>query len=206
MWIMGGLLGLVGLGRVNGSQKTTPLDALLLTVEGSTSGFSFEDKMELCETPVEWDLEMRLAAVGVAVCKTGRLMTGLEGTKGNVEDFGKVGFLSEGSEGEVEPPHGNVLVLDSSGIVTEVVGLLAMTSETVVLISSFFFKRTTGLGGGGGAFLAFVGDVVLVSTAVGDDSLLDFSDLLEDDETAFSSVSAVALRLLALWLVLAARG
>lgn len=205
---MGGLFGFVGLGRVNGSQKTTPLEALLLRA-GSTSGFSLVDKMELCETPVEWDLEIRLAAVGVAVCKTGRLMTGLEGTKGNVEDLGKFGFLS-GSEGEVEPPHGKVLVLDSNGIVTEVVGLVAViTSEVVVLGSSFLIRRrAAGLGGGGGAaFLAFVGDVVLMSTVAAADSLLDFSDLFEET-TAFSSTSAdeAALRLLALWLVLAVRG
>ena len=52
--------------------------------------------MELCETPVEWDLEMSEAAEAVAVCSTGRLMTGREGTKGRVDDLGKVAFSAQG--------------------------------------------------------------------------------------------------------------
>ena len=51
--IIGGLLGFVGLGSVNGSQKTTPREAL-------SSDFCLPDdcRMELCETPVEGALSM----------------------------------------------------------------------------------------------------------------------------------------------------
>lgn len=115
-------MGFVGLGRVSGSQKTTPLDDLLglarAVVPPSTSLPTAS--MELCDTPVECDLEMRAEAVGVAVCKTGRPMTSFEGTKGNVEDLGRDGgFFS--SEGDV-PPQGRVLVFDNKGIVCDVVG------------------------------------------------------------------------------------
>ena len=70
--MIGGLLGLVGLGSVKGSQKTTPREALLglsltasLASEAVTS-FSLVAKIELCETPVEWDFEINEAAEGVA--------------------------------------------------------------------------------------------------------------------------------------------
>ena len=70
--MIGGLLGLVGLGSVKGSQKTTPREALLglsltasLASEAATS-FSLVAKIELCETPVEWDFEINEAAEGVA--------------------------------------------------------------------------------------------------------------------------------------------
>lgn len=56
---MGGLFGLVGLGSVIGSQKTTPLEAL--------SFLSGLDRIELCETPVDGALEISDAADGVAV-------------------------------------------------------------------------------------------------------------------------------------------
>ena len=71
---------MVGLGSVNGSQNTTPLDALLgldnalaMPPVPLLSTLSFPTaSMELCDTPVECDLEIRADAVGVAVCKTGR--------------------------------------------------------------------------------------------------------------------------------------
>jgi len=67
--MIGGLLGLVGLGSVKGSQKTTPLEALLglMTASlASEASFSLVAKIELCDTPVEWDFEMSEAAEGVA--------------------------------------------------------------------------------------------------------------------------------------------
>ena len=60
--IMGGLLGLVGLGKVNGSQNTTPLEDDL-----SPLLFPLPPKIELCETPVEGALSINEAAEGVAV-------------------------------------------------------------------------------------------------------------------------------------------
>ena len=129
-------MGLVGLGRVKGSQKTTPLDDLLAlgNAQGpSTLSFdnSFE-RIELWDTPVECDLEMRADAVGVAVCKTGLPMTSFEGTKGNVEDFGREGF-SFSSDGEV-PPHGRVLVFDNKGMVCDVVGIDGVTDGNVDVV------------------------------------------------------------------------
>jgi len=129
-------LGLVGLGRVKGSQKTTPLDDLLAlgNAQGpSTLSFdnSFE-RIELWDTPVECDLEMRADAVGVAVCKTGLPMTSFEGTKGNVEDFGREGF-GFSSDGEV-PPHGRVLVFDNKGMVCDVVGIDGVTDGNVDVV------------------------------------------------------------------------
>ena len=138
MCMIGGLLGLVGLGRVKGSQKTTPLDDLLAlgNAQGWPSTLSFDnsfERIELCDTPVECDLEMRADAVGVAVCKTGLPMTSFEGTKGNVEDFGREGF-GFSSDGEV-PPHGRVLVFDNKGIVCEVVGIDGVTDGNVDVVS-----------------------------------------------------------------------
>lgn len=129
-------MGLVGLGRVKGSQKTTPLDDLLAlgNAQGpSTLSFdnSFE-RIELWDTPVECDLEMRADAVGVAVCKTGLPMTSFEGTKGNVEDFGREGF-GFSSDGEV-PPHGRVLVFDNKGMVCDVVGIDGVTDGNVDVV------------------------------------------------------------------------
>ena len=84
---------MVGLGKVSGSQKTTPLDDLLGLTSAVVLSTSLPTaRMELCDTPVECDLEMRAEAVGVAVCKTGRPMTSFEGTKGNVEDLGRGRF------------------------------------------------------------------------------------------------------------------
>jgi len=130
-------LGLVGLGRVKGSQKTTPLDDLLAlgNAQGWPSTLSFDnsfERIELWDTPVECDLEMRADAVGVAVCKTGLPMTSFEGTKGNVEDFGREG-LGFSSDGEV-PPHGRVLVFDNKGIVCEVVGIDGVTDGNVDVV------------------------------------------------------------------------
>ena len=79
--MMGGLLGLVGLGRVRGSQKTTPRDARSLVL--------VPDRMDDCDTPVDGALSINEAADGVAVCKMGLLICGLAwGTRGRVDDLG----------------------------------------------------------------------------------------------------------------------
>ena len=75
--------------------------------------------IELCDTPVECDLEINEAASGVAICNTGLLITGLEGTMGKVEDLDMPKpFLVEAELEEVGD--GKVLVLDSKGIVADV--------------------------------------------------------------------------------------
>lgn len=216
--MIGGLFGFVGLGNVSGSQKTTPLEDLFVLIPLlSTSDFSLLDKIEDCETPVECDFEMSEAAVGVAVCKTGRLMTGLEGTRGRVEDLDMEGFFS--SVGE-EPDKGRVLVLDSKGMVVavvnvdgvvnvglgggvvtdvEVVGLLAfpasLTSGLTLIASSFLGLSEAGLGGGGGAFLETV--------FVGEFSFLTVEAELPGPTTAFSTTASCLFLVFSLTLVVA---
>ena len=82
-------MGFVGLGSVSCSLNTTPLDDLsdlrirLLPLN-----------IELCDTPVEGALSIKDAAQGVAVCKTGLLINGLDVvcTAGSVDDFGNDEF------------------------------------------------------------------------------------------------------------------
>ena len=79
--------------------------------------------IELCDTPVECDLEINEAASGVVICNTGLLITGLEGTMGKVEDLDIMPkpFLLGPDEAELEEVgDGKVLVLDSKGIVKDV--------------------------------------------------------------------------------------
>ena len=64
--MMGGLLGLVGLGRVIGSQNIALRPFSRGGLNGSDS-FSFEASIEDWETPVEGALAMSEAAFGVAV-------------------------------------------------------------------------------------------------------------------------------------------
>ena len=75
--------------------------------------------IELCDTPVECDLEINEAASGVAICNTGLLITGLEGTLGKVEDLDMPKPFLVVAELE-EVGDGKVLVLDSKGIVADV--------------------------------------------------------------------------------------
>ena len=66
---------------------------------------------------MECDFDIKEAASGVAVCSTGLLMTGLEGTKGRVEDLEMpMDFLRL----DEASPMGNVLVFDNNGIVVVV--------------------------------------------------------------------------------------
>ena len=73
-WMIGGVLGLVGLGRVMGSQKTTPRDVRSLN---SRSALLFPARIELWETPVDGAFEISEAAEDVAAVRMGRLITGL---------------------------------------------------------------------------------------------------------------------------------
>ena len=82
-------MGFVGLGSVSCSLNTTPLDDL--------SDFRIRLlplNIELCDTPVEGALSIKDAAQGVAVCKTGLLINGLDVvcTAGSVDDFGNDEF------------------------------------------------------------------------------------------------------------------
>ena len=181
-------MGLVGLGSVRGSQKTTPLEALEALDESlefsvfCTSAFSLEaDKIELCDTPVECDFEMSEAAEGVAFCSTGRPMTGLEGTKGNVEDLGSEAAEPLDLLSSVDVFHGRVEVFDNKGMVAEDVGgnlgMESNVTEVVTFAASTFLRLSTssfnlglGGGGGGGAFFFLVGEVSLgfvISAALG---------------------------------------
>ena len=80
--MMGGMLGLVGLGRVRLSLNMALLPRSLGGLQGSGSAFSLLERIEDCDTPVDGALAIRLAAFGVAVCKIGLLIVGLRGTVG----------------------------------------------------------------------------------------------------------------------------
>ena len=81
-WIIGGMLGLVGLGRVRLSLNIARLPRSRGGLKGSGSVFSFVAKIDDCDTPVDGALAIRFAAFGVAVCKIGLLMVGRAGTVG----------------------------------------------------------------------------------------------------------------------------
>ena len=143
---------MVGLGKVKGSQKTTPLEVRLASlVSLLASGQPSAPAMlilsplmiELCDTPVECDLEINEASSGVAVCNTGLLITGLEGTIGKVEDLDMPKpFLGPEAEAELDVGDGKVLVLDSKGIVVaDVIEYAVVTGDdalVVVLVVAVF--------------------------------------------------------------------
>lgn len=154
---------MVGLGRVKGSQKTTPLEPRL-------ASFSAFAKIEVWDTPVECDFEISEAAEGVAVCNTGLLMTGREGTLGNVDDFGNDKGLAAFSLEEAAMG-GSVLVLDKNGIVTE--EELGGGDSTGIVAASFFLTSSSlvsevGFAGSGGGvfFVATFSFLLFVESAV----------------------------------------
>ena len=85
--MMGGMLGLVGLGRVRLSLNIALLARSRGGLNGSGSVFSLVASIEECDTPVLGALAIRFAALGVAVCKIGLLMVGLAGTVGGAGLF-----------------------------------------------------------------------------------------------------------------------
>ena len=86
---------------------------------------------------MECDFDIKEAASGVAVCSTGLLMTGLEGTKGRVEDLEMpMDFLRL----DEASPMGNVLVFDNNGIVVVVgEGVAAVTDVEGVVVPVVVF-------------------------------------------------------------------
>ena len=87
---------------------------------------------------MECDFDIKEAASGVAVCSTGLLMTGLEGTKGRVEDLEMpMAFLRL----DEASPMGNVLVFDNNGIVVVVAGdgVAAVTEVEGVVVPVVVF-------------------------------------------------------------------
>ena len=69
---MGGLFGLVGLGRVRAGFHTRPF---LAPAPVGRSALSLAERMDDCETPVEGARSIREAAEGVAVCERAGLTT-----------------------------------------------------------------------------------------------------------------------------------
>ena len=138
---------MVGLGKVKGSQKTTPLEVRLASlVSLLASGQPSAPAMlilsplmiELCDTPVECDLEINEAASGVAVCNTGLLITGLEGTIGKVEDLDMPKPFLGPEAAELDVGDGKVLVLDSKGIVVaDVIEYAVVTGDDALVLVVF---------------------------------------------------------------------
>lgn len=74
--MIGGLLGLVGEGRMIWSLNTALRALSLGGLKGSVSFSKLVARIEDCDTPVEGALAIREAALGVAVCSTGLLIRG----------------------------------------------------------------------------------------------------------------------------------
>jgi len=123
MWIMGGMLGLVGLGRVRLSLNTARLALSRGGLKGSGSIFSLAERIEDWDTPVLGALAIRLAALGVAFCRMGLLITGLAAV-GGLEDCilsevgDKAGLSDDGDEEEGEDMVTESLT-DVSGLMEE---------------------------------------------------------------------------------------
>ena len=106
--MMGGMLGLVGLGRVRVSLNTARRPRSRGGLKGSGSSLSLVARMEECDTPVLGALAIRLAALGVAVCSTGLLMVGRAAAGGLEEET--FSAEAEGDTGE-----GMLLLLLATG-------------------------------------------------------------------------------------------
>ena len=150
---------------------------------------------------------MSEAAEGVAFCRTGRPITGLEGTKGNVEDLGSEAPDGLFASSLLEEFQGNVLVFDNKGMALELVGNVTdvvtgdlTTASTFLLLSTSSFSLGLG-GGGGGACFFLVGEVSDVGELAALPTLL-ISAL--DEVASFLVASSAVLRLFAEWLVEAA--
>ena len=131
--MMGGMLGLVGLGRVRLSLNMALLPRSRAGLETSTSAFSLLDKMEDWDTPVDGALAMRLAALGVAVCRIGLLIVGLRGIVGL---DGLSGSLSDEGDMVAADDEGEVIDDDAGEAVTvgdDTVGE-DLDDETVVVV------------------------------------------------------------------------
>ena len=126
-WIIGGMLGLVGLGRVRLSLNIARLPRSRGGLKGSGSVFSFV-KIDDCDTPVDGALAIRFAAFGVAVCKIGLLMVGRAGTVGGLFDVlsGSLLLIKESLSAE-----GELLVTDVGDDITGSVVLKDFTSFSV---------------------------------------------------------------------------
>ena len=75
-WMMGGVLGLVGEGRMIWSLNTALLALSLGGLKGSASFSVLVARIEDWETPVEGAFAIKDAALGVAVWSTGLLIRG----------------------------------------------------------------------------------------------------------------------------------
>ena len=113
--MMGGMLGLVGLGRVRVSLNTARRPRSRGGLKGSGSSLSLVARMEECDTPVLGALAIRLAALGVAVCSTGLLMVGRAAAGGLEEDT--FSAEAEGDTGE-----GMLLLLATGEVFTSGAG------------------------------------------------------------------------------------
>ena len=189
-WIIGGVFGEVGEGRMIWSLKTALLALSRGGLNGSDSFSKLVARMEDCETPVDGAFAIKEAALGVVFCSTGLLINGRTVAVG-VELFPSlplngaiVGLFSElrsGEDGRVEAlgggagfvvvmmgEEGDFLSGDLSDCETVEEGL-----EAGLTAGSGFVAGNVGLaeaGGGGGGFVDR-GDGVLAFDASGEDAL-----------------------------------
>ena len=128
-WMMGGMLGEVGEGRVSLSLNTA---LLALSRPGSFSLLRIED----WETPVEGALAMRLAALGVAVWRMGLLMVGLTRAVGGLVLTGEEGGEDMTGEEEVVTTGETVVGEAVEGSLLEVVAVVLVVVVVVVVVDS----------------------------------------------------------------------
>ena len=166
-------MGLVGLGRVIGSQKT----ARRPFSRGGLKGFGSAnpvppaplppspllDKIEDWETPVEGARAIREAALGVAVCRMGRLISGFTVAVGGLPEEVVADLLDDDLKGlnEDDDPLELVVVATGTGVTTTAsTGLVASDDTTVAVDEAALVDVAAGCDDG---------DVELVTAVVVDD-------------------------------------
>jgi len=125
---MGGILGLVGLGRVRLSLNMARRPRSLGGLNGSPGSllFSLVARMEDCDTPVLGALAIRFAAFGVVFCKIGLLIVGLAGTVGGgLLDClsGSLVVIKEGLSDDDNDDDGDKLDTDEGDVILVTVAL-----------------------------------------------------------------------------------
>ena len=139
-------MGLVGLGRVIGSQKTARRPFSRGGLKGSGSANPVPpaplppspllDKIEDWETPVEGARAIREAALGVAVCRMGRLISGFTVAVGGLPEEVVADLLDDDLKGlnEDDDPLELVVVATGTGVTTTAsTGLVASDDTTVAV-------------------------------------------------------------------------
>lgn len=184
-WMMGGLLGLVGLGRVIGSQKMARLPFSLGGLKGSASLFSLVARIEDWLTPVDGAFAIREAALGVAVCRTGRLMKGRVVVWGVGAGDEEADDLSSAAAGvgstEAAVAASDFVLSADADLLSSALGLAGgeIGDEMVGFFLSVIFGFSGALGFSGAFGFSVLAALALSSALLGFVSTLDLSVTLD---------------------------